>query len=118
MPWNCVQASELPPPVCLGLLDEMETGCSPHNSVQAAAKELEVACFQRLGAVLRQGGAAADRDLQAAVLRYLGPLHEMLNDRERRQLFTGLPYETVRVCTALLVADWLSHMLWDQVLAG
>lgn len=93
----CTQASQLPAIVCLTFLNAMETGCSAHDSVQVAARQLASACYYRVFTTLREPATIADKDVQAALLRYLGPLHEMLDDSQRRQLFMCLPFNTMRV---------------------
>lgn len=89
----------LPPSVCLSLITELETGCSAHSSVQAAADQLVALCCNRLGALLAEAPALlpAQIQLHAAVLSYLGPLHCMLRDDARRQLFAKLPFWMLRV---------------------
>ena len=96
----CTQASQLPAIVCLTLLHELDTGCSAHDSVQAAAHQLASLSYYSMFTTLRAPATIADREVQAALLRYLGPLHDMLNDHHRRQLFMSLSFETVRVSAA------------------
>lgn len=94
---QCMQALRLSAAVCFRALHELETGCSAHSSVQKAARELADACCRRLGAAFERETVSGDKELQAALLRYLGPLHQMLNNRQRRQLFVRLPLAVVRV---------------------
>ncbi|KAI7843256.1 hypothetical protein COHA_003090 [Chlorella ohadii] len=93
-----IQVQLLPPSVCLSLITELETGCSAHSSVQAAADQLVSLCCNRLGALLAEAPALlpAHIQLHAAVLSYLGPLHCMLRDDARRQLFAKLPFWMLR----------------------
>lgn len=95
-----MQASQLPAAVCLTLLHELDTGCSAHDSVQAAAHQLASLSYYSMFTTLRAPATIADKEVQAALLRYLGPLHDMLNDLHRRQLFMSLSFETVRVSAA------------------
>ncbi len=94
-----MQAHLLPPSVCLTLITEPETGCSAHSSVQVAADQLATLCCNRLGALLAEAPALrpSHAQLHAAVLSYLGPLHCMLRDDARRQLFARLPFWMLRV---------------------
>lgn len=95
---SLLQAAELPATVCLRLLSVFDTSASEHAILQAAADRLETACFKRTRKLLAaEGPTRADTDVQAQLLRYLGPLQDMLNDKQRLKLFGGLPFETLRV---------------------
>ena len=97
-PHSPAQAADLPATTCLLLLSTLDTGASEHSALQAAADRLLAACCERTGELLEADSAtSANADVQAQLLRFLGPLQHMLNDQRRRELYRGLPFEMLRV---------------------
>lgn len=68
----------MPATAYVPLLSALETGASSHDSLQAGADRLAAAIWKQL-------------------LQYLGPLQDMLNHDERRQVFVSIPFGLLRV---------------------
>ncbi len=113
------QADQLSAASCLELLTQLETGVSEHDQLRALGARLLAAACQRLSKLLGEDAAVrGDAAVQAQLLAFLGPLHHMLNDTVRQDLFIKLPFEVLRVrtcqCTALAfhpLACWLASIL-------
>jgi hypothetical protein len=93
-----VQAAALPATICLLLLSALDTGASEHIALQAAADRLLATCCGRTRELLAADLATrADAGVRGKLLQFLGPLQDMLNDKRRRDLFGGLPFDIMRV---------------------
>ena len=92
-----LQADQLSAASCLELLNHLETGVSEHDQLQAMGGSLQVAACQRLSKLLAEDPAVcSDAAVQAQLLAFLGPLHNMLNDSRRPELFLGLPFKALQ----------------------
>lgn len=86
----------------LALMSVLEPGCSTHGGVQAAADQLAELCAKRVRKALAADPhlATGDANVQALLLRYLGPLQDMLNEEKKWAFFIKLPFVVLRVCGA------------------
>jgi hypothetical protein len=87
-----VQVSSLPAIACLALLPALETPVSGHGNLQAVANNLEADASKQLCKLLAAGGAVPDAASRQMLVQYLGPLQEMLNSTERREVFASIPF--------------------------
>lgn len=93
-----VQAATLPASLCCQLLVPLGTGMSEHAAIQQDADRLLSACCDRMASLLAPDATlAADAGMQATLLQFLGPLHDMLNSAARRGLFRRLPFALLQV---------------------
>ncbi len=86
---------------CLALLSALETGVSGHGHLQTAADNLAAPIGKKL-------------------MDHAGPLQEILDDSERREMFASISFDLLLVsdcCSRLSIAASSSapmHMCWPQ----
>ncbi len=94
------QVDELQLSTCLRLVRELETGASGQGEVQALADKLLQRTGKQMATLLQEEGCRevlADGQLQGELLTFIGPWHDMLNCRLRRELWLALPFELLLV---------------------